>query len=68
MDAFLSRSGIKNAKTDLAKAEVYLLAEPGTVLTAQEVKRMMEEEYGYGFRSFERHTDRKWEEFGVASR
>jgi hypothetical protein len=68
MDAFLSRSGIKDAKTDIAKAEVYLLAEPTATLKPEEVKRLMEDEYGYGFRSFKKHTDKKWEDFGVANR
>jgi uncharacterized protein (DUF1697 family) len=68
MDAFLSRSGIKNAKTDIKTGEVYLLAEPSCDLSAEEVKRMMEEDYGYGFRSFERSTVKKWEDLGDATR
>jgi hypothetical protein len=68
MDAFLSRSGIKDAKTNIGKAEVYLLAEPGTKLDPGSVREMIEGEYGYGFRSFASHTDRKWEEFGDARR
>lgn len=68
MDAFLARSGIKDAKTDIVKAEVYLLAEPDAKLTAEEVKTLMEEEFGYGFRSFATIRDGKWEDYGDARR
>lgn len=68
MDAFLARSGIKDAKTDITKAEVYLLAEPDADLTPAIVKTMMEEEYGYGFRSFEIVKDKPWSDFGDATR
>lgn len=68
MDAMLSRSGIKDAKTDLGKAEVYLLAEPGTQLAHEEIKREIEGDYGYGLRSFQRSTELKWEELGRADR
>lgn len=68
MDAMLSRSGIKDAKTDLGKAEIYLLAEPGTILTSEEVKREIEGDFGYGVRSFQRSTQLKWEELGRADR
>jgi hypothetical protein len=46
----------------------YLLAEPTATLKPEEVKRLMEDEYGYGFRSFKKYTDKKWEDFGVATR
>lgn len=64
MDALLSRDGITDAKTDIAKAEVYLLAEPGTELTEDEVRKLVEEEFGYGLRSFESSTELKWDELG----
>jgi len=64
MDALLSRSGIKDAKTDIARAEVYLLTEPGTQLSEDEVRTLVEEEFGYGLRSFEGSTELKWEELG----
>lgn len=64
MDALLSRSGIKDAKTDIAKAEVYLLTEPGAQLTEAEVRTLVEEEFGYGLRSFESSTELKWTELG----
>jgi hypothetical protein len=68
MDALLSRSGILDAKTDLRKAEVYLLAEPGTRMTYDEVRREIEGDFGYGVRSFQRSTELKWEELGRANR
>lgn len=68
MDAFLARSGIKDAKTNIVKAEVYLLADPDAKLTAQDVKTLMEDEFGYGFRSFAIVRDGKWQDYGDARR
>jgi hypothetical protein len=63
MDALASRSGIVDKKTDIAKAEVYLLAEPGFEMTEKQVKSICDD-YGYGLRSYEMTTERKWEELG----
>ncbi len=39
---------------------MYLRAEPGTLLTDENVRQVVEDEYGYGFRSLDT-TDAKWE-------
>lgn len=39
---------------------MYLLAEGGTVLTNEDVRRVVEDEYGYGFRSLDT-TNASWE-------
>ena len=67
MDALLTRSGIRDAKTDIGKAEIYLRAAPDCTLTGDEVKKLIEGDFGYGFRGFDR-TDKKWEELGAAGR
>jgi hypothetical protein len=64
MDALQSRSGILDAKTDLRVAEVYLLAEPGHTMDEREVRRMIENDFGYGVRSYVRSTELEWEELG----
>jgi hypothetical protein len=61
MDALASRSGIIDKRTDIAKAEVYLLAEPGFEMTEKQVKSICDD-YGYGLRSYEITTERKWDE------
>lgn len=64
MDALLSRDGIIDAKTDIAKAEVYLLGEAGTELKEGALRRTIEDDFGYGLRSFEQTTESNWEELG----
>lgn len=64
MDALLSRDGIFDAKTDIQKAEVYLLAKPGTVLEEAALRRLIEDDFGYGLRSYEATTEADWEELG----
>jgi hypothetical protein len=64
MDALVSRSGIIDAKTDLRVAEVYLLAEPGHTMDEGEVRRMIQNDYGYGVRSYQRSTELQWDELG----
>jgi len=64
MDALLSRDGIIDAKTDIQKAEVYLLADPGTVLEEATLRRLIEDDFGYGLRSYEATTEATWEEVG----
>jgi hypothetical protein len=63
MDALASRSGIIDKKTDIAKAEVYLLAEPGFEMTEKQVRNVCDD-YGYGLRTYEVTTEKKWEELG----
>lgn len=65
MDALLSRSGIKDAKTDITKAEIYVLAEPGTEMPENEVRATIEDDFGYGLRSYEASTVKKWDELGT---
>lgn len=60
MDALLTRSGVIDAKTDITKAEIYLRTAPGTALDAQDMKREIEDVFGYGFRSLE-ITSREWD-------
>jgi len=64
MDALLSRSGIIDAKTDLRVAEVYLMAEPGHNMDEREIRRMIENDFGYGVRSFVRSVELEWDELG----
>lgn len=64
MDALMSRDGIIDAKTDIQKAEVYLLAEPGTVLEEAALRRTIEDDFGYGLRSYEATTEVDWEAIG----
>jgi hypothetical protein len=64
MDALRSRSGIIDAKTDIQKAEVYLLAEPGTELPEAELRTTIEKDFGYGLRAYERTTDAEWKQLG----
>jgi hypothetical protein len=63
MDALASRSGIIDKKTDIAKAEVYLLAEPGFSMTEKEVRTVCDD-FGYGLRTYELTTEKKWDELG----
>ena len=64
MDAFASRSGIIDKKTDIAKGEVYLLCEPGFEMTEKQVKNICDD-YGYGLRSYSVTTEATWEELGA---
>ena len=66
MDALLSQDGIINAKTDIQKAEVYLLAEPGTVLEEDPLRTLIEDDFGYHLRSYEQTTEAEWEELGAS--
>jgi len=43
------------------EAIVYLLGEPGTELRKDEVKSIVEDDFGFGMRSLET-TDKKWED------
>jgi hypothetical protein len=65
MDALLSLDGILEAKTDIQKAEVYVRAKPGTVIEEDQLRTLIEDDYGYGLRSYETTTDKKWEELGA---
>ncbi|MBZ0137600.1 MAG: hypothetical protein K8I27_14635 [Planctomycetes bacterium] len=65
MDALLSRDGIIDAKTDIAKAEVYLLGEPGTMLKEDALRRTIEDDFGYGLRSYKQTTESTWEDIGT---
>jgi hypothetical protein len=64
MDALKARSGIREAKSDLRVAEVYLLADPGHQLDETELRNEIEGVYGYALRTFERSTELEWDELG----
>jgi hypothetical protein len=66
MDALASRSGIIDKRTDIAKAEVYLLAEPGFSMTEKEVRTICDD-FGYGLRTYELTTEKKWEDVSGAN-
>ena len=60
----MTRDGIINAKTDIQKAEIYLLGEPGTVLEEDELRTLIEDNFGYGLRSYETTSEADWDELG----
>ena len=66
MDAFLSRSGMLDAKTDIALGEVYLLANGGLEMTEAQTRAIVEDDYGYALRSYKKtnEIDTKWDELG----
>jgi len=63
MDALSTRSGIIDKKTDIAKGEVYLLAEPGFEFSQEQVKQVCDD-FGYALRTYESTTEKKWEDLG----
>jgi hypothetical protein len=63
VDAFKSQSGVVDVKTDLRRAEAYLLVDGSFTLTAQQARTLMERDYGYGFRGMEK-TSTPWDELG----
>lgn len=67
MDALQSQAGIIEGRTDITKAEVYLRGKPGTVLDPAALRRLVEGEFGYTLRSFER-LEADWAGFFKAAK
>jgi hypothetical protein len=62
MDALLARSGIFDAKTDITKAEIYVHAKGDAPFEEEEIRALIEDDYGYGLRSYA-IGDQQWDTY-----
>ncbi len=62
MDALRSLDGITDGRTNIKKFEIYLKATQAANLTQPAMAKMIEEEFGYSLRSFQR-VEGIWDEY-----
>ncbi|MDC1141634.1 hypothetical protein OAU50_00960 [Planctomycetota bacterium] len=60
----MARSGVIDAKTDITKAEIYVLTKDAIDFTESTIKALVEDDYGYGLRSFV-VGETKWETYAT---
>lgn len=62
MDALQSQVGVLSARTNIKKAEVYVLARDERVLNEKDTRHLIEDDFAYELRSF-RVAHGKWDDF-----
>lgn len=62
MDALQSQAGITEGRANIKKAEIYFKATSEAKLNEPDARKMLEDEFGYGLRSFARVRG-KWDDY-----
>ena len=62
MDALQSQVGILAGRANIKKAEIYFKATTEATLNESQARKMLEDEFGYGLRTFSRVRG-DWEEY-----